>query len=85
MIKIKVIGFFQEYVGRKKFSFSINQKTTVQELLERLSPELRKYIEENLENSIILINGVSIFNLNNLDTVLKDEDEIIIMPVVGGG
>ena len=85
MIKIKVIGFFREYVGRKYFSFFINQKITVRELLGKLSPELKKYIEENLDNSIILVNDVSIFNLNSLDTVLKDEDEISIMPVVGGG
>ena len=85
MIKIKVIGFFREYVGRKDFSFFINQKITVRKLLEKLSPELRKYIEENLDNSIILVNDVSILNLSSLDTILKDGDEIAIMPVVGGG
>lgn len=85
MICVTVVGFFQEYTGKKHFSLFFDRDITVRELLEELSPNLRKYIEKYLKNTIIFVNGKSIFNLNELDTIIEDGDNISIMPVVGGG
>ena len=86
MIEIIILGFFQDYVGRKKIQLKkLEKHITVREILQQISPELKEYIEKHPENSIILINGVSIYNLRGLETKVRDEDKISIMPVVGGG
>jgi MoaD family protein len=86
MIEITILGFFQDYIGKKHIAIDKPERpVTIREILETLSTELKKYIEKHPEHSIILVNGKSIYNLKNLDTEIKDGDKISIMPVVGGG
>jgi molybdopterin converting factor small subunit len=85
MIEIIVLGFFQDYVGQKNVRMNIERPTTIRDILKKISEELYEYIENHPENSIILVNGKSINNLKGLDTIVRDEDRISIMPVVGGG
>jgi MoaD family protein len=66
---------------------------TVKELIEKLSgssPDLKPNLVggegENVRpNSLVLVNGREISVLNGLDTVLKDDDEVVFIPVVHGG
>jgi molybdopterin converting factor small subunit len=46
-----------------------------------IDPEL----EDPRPNTLILINGKEISVLNGLETMLKDEDEIIFIPVLHAG
>ncbi len=85
MIEVTVLGFFQDYVGKKNIVLKIDRPTTIRELLQHISTELKEYIETHPENSIILVNGVSIYNLKGLDTRIRKGDKVSIMPVVGGG
>lgn len=85
MIDIIILGFFQNYVGKKEITLKIDRPITIKEILNKLSSELMEYIEKHPENSIILVNGVSINNLKGLLTKVRKGDRVSIMPVVGGG
>ena len=86
MIEITVLGFLQEFVGKKNnLVDNRGRKITVRDALLMLSRELLEYVEGHMENVIILVNGVSISNLKGLETIVGDDDKIAVMPVVGGG
>jgi len=65
----------------------------VGEAMERIIEELpeleRTLVDPELEdpklNTLILLNGREIGVLNRLETVLKDGDEIVFIPVSHGG
>lgn len=85
MIEVRVLGFFQEYTGKNMIEVRYRRGITIEDILRELSPELHKYISEHIENAVILVNGVSINNLDGLATKLRDGDRVALMPVVGGG
>jgi molybdopterin converting factor small subunit len=85
MIEVIVLGFFQEYTGKKNIKLEVDKPIKIRDILNKISKELYEYISRHPENSIILVNGVSINNLKGLDTIVNDEDRVSIMPVVGGG
>ncbi len=85
MIKVRVLGFFQEYTKEGMLEIEYRKGMTIRELIQEISEELYTYISNHIENAVILINGVSINNLNGLETRLKDGDRVALMPVVGGG
>lgn len=85
MIEVRVLGFFQEYTGKGLLELEYRRGITVGEVIKQISDELFDYISNHLENAVILVNGISINNLNGLDTKLTDGDRVALMPVVGGG
>ncbi len=85
MIEVRILGFFQEYTGKGLLELEYRKGITVGEVIKEISNELFDYIRNHIENAVILVNGVSINNLNGLDTKLTDGDRIALMPVVGGG
>ncbi|MEM1565933.1 MAG: MoaD/ThiS family protein [Candidatus Bathyarchaeia archaeon] len=46
-----------------------------------IDPEL----EDPRPNALIIVNGKEISVLNGLETILKDEDEVVFVPVSHGG
>ncbi len=66
---------------------------TVKELIDKISaesPDVERDLVaiegENLRpNSLVLVNGREISVLDGLNTVLKDNDEVVFIPVVHGG
>jgi molybdopterin converting factor small subunit len=66
---------------------------TVKELIDRISassPSLKQSLiggegGKVRPNSLVLVNGREISVLNGLDTILKDDDEVVFIPVVHGG
>jgi len=85
MIEVRILGFFQEYTAKGLIKLEYRKGITVGEVIKQISNELFDYINNHIENAVILVNGVSINNLNGLDTKLTDGDRVALMPVVGGG
>lgn len=89
-MKVKFFAYLRDYTKTKEIE--VKNCETVRELLKRLSEiyggKFAKEVfeGENLSSRIIvLVNGRNIVHLENLDTKLKDEDEISLFPVVAGG
>ena len=93
-VKIRTILDFTKIFGQRQFELSLADGSTVGHLLAELTntwgDELASRLFEPdgsklLTHIGLMVNGRSISLLQNMETVLHDEDEILIFPPVGGG
>ncbi len=93
VVTVKFIGAFRNFACKDKLLLKIEEYATVKDIVKEIAekmPKLEKVLIDNeLEdprpNALILINGKEISVLNGLETTLKDEDEIVFIPVIHGG
>jgi molybdopterin synthase sulfur carrier subunit len=85
---------FTRIFGQRQFEVSLSAGSTIGNFLEELThtwgDELatRLFAQDRsklLPHIGLMVNGRSIRLLQNMETVLQDEDEILILPPVGGG
>jgi len=76
VVKIKLIGWIADLAKFKEKEVKIDSFTRVKDLLN-----IEKIDEIDEERIIVLINGKPA----TLETEVKDSDQIVVMPVVGGG
>jgi molybdopterin synthase sulfur carrier subunit len=81
-------------LGKREVELSLPENGTLQELLvtmldtwgdELASRLFKPNTTIPLPHIRLMVNGQDIAFLNGMDTVLKDGDEILILPPVGGG
>jgi molybdopterin synthase sulfur carrier subunit len=89
-MKVKFFAFIRDYTKTKEINAACSG--TLYELLLQLCDRYGSNFERKIFNGkaisneiIILINGRNIVHLQGIDTVLCNEDEISIFPVVAGG
>jgi molybdopterin synthase sulfur carrier subunit len=93
-VKVRTILEFTKVFGRSRFEVTLAVGSTVGDLLEKLTStfgeELAAQLFEPDRSRLLphiglMVNGRSIGLLNSMETVLHDNDEILILPPVGGG
>ena len=93
-VKVRTILEFTKIFGQGRFEVSLAEGSTVGHFLAELTntwgDELANRLFEPdgsklLSHIGLMVNGRSISLLQNMETVLHDEDEILILPPVGGG
>ena len=93
-LKIRTILDLKRILGKREVKISVPENSTLQELLVTMvdtwGEELRSQLFEPntttpLSHIRLMVNGQDIAFLNRLETVLKDGDEILMLPPVGGG
>jgi molybdopterin converting factor small subunit len=72
MVEIKFIGFIAEKMGTREMKVSLKRPLKLKDIVE---------VELSKDRVIVLINQ----NRGTLDSLIKNDDKIIIMPVVSGG
>jgi molybdopterin converting factor small subunit len=84
-VHIKFVGKFHEEFRKEDLWIFFQNGATMKELLEKLERE--KNIKVNLQDSsmVVLVNGRRVEFVGGLDATLRDLDEIVIMPIIGGG
>jgi molybdopterin converting factor small subunit len=84
-VHMKFVGRFHEEFRREDLWIYLQNGATMKEMLERLERE--KSIKVNLQDSgmVVLVNGRRVELVGGLNASLKDNDEIVIMPIIGGG
>jgi molybdopterin converting factor small subunit len=96
MIKVKIhtILTLKKVLGQRELEASIREGSTVQDLLlwminqwgDALSPHLFSPGSDQLLPHIrLLVNGQDIQFLDGTKTVLRDGDELTILPMLTGG
>jgi MoaD family protein len=88
-----------KFIGALRHASGVNtrvldwEECSVKELLCKLtqqSPELGRSLidgdaEDSRPNTLVLVNGREISVLDGLRTILKEDDEVVLIPVVHGG
>ena len=92
-VKVRTILEFTKIFGQGRFEVSLAEGSTVGHFLAELTntwgDELASRLFEPDGSKLLghiglMVNGRSISLLQNMETVLQDEDEILIPPVGGG-
>lgn len=92
-VSLKFIGTLRHASDKSKLVMVICGALSVKELISKLVIELPAFkqsidlqrLEELQSNLLILVNGREISVLNGFETMVKDGDEIVFVPVVHGG
>jgi molybdopterin synthase sulfur carrier subunit len=92
-ITVKFIGAFRSISGKSKLSIRVKDAVPLSKVIKKIIDEQpkikRALIDSELEdprpNTLILVNGKEISVLNGLNTMIKNGDEVIFVPVVHGG
>ena len=92
MSRIKLVTFtgIKQIVGQKQIDMSAK---TVEDLINKLKKEYDPAFSNELFNEEgkvkkvyrIVVNGRNINLLDGFQTILKDEDMVVIMPAIAGG
>lgn len=93
MARVKFFGTLRMLLKLKEISVEVENKITVRKLLEALQGKIKENFLEKLidqdgdiiPGTIILVNKKNIFHLNLLDTIVNDNDEVVIFPPGAGG
>ena len=72
-----------------RFKDAISLKKAIKEIVEKMPRLKRTLVDPDLEdprpNTLILVNGKEISVLKGLETMLKDGDEVVFIPVLHAG
>jgi molybdopterin synthase sulfur carrier subunit len=93
-VKVRLLGVFRWISKKSQITFEMMEPVTVRdvvcELSDHFSPEFRQELmdpelDDPRPNTLILVDGKEISALKGLDTRVKDDNEIILIPVLHGG
>ncbi|MEM3696219.1 MAG: MoaD/ThiS family protein [Candidatus Bathyarchaeia archaeon] len=92
-VNVNFIGAFRTISGRRKIAIKIKGtmplKEVVKKTVEKIPALKQTLIDPELEdprpNALILVNGKEISVLTGLETLVKDGDEIVLVPIIHGG
>ncbi len=92
-VNIKFVGSFRNITNKSKVVLELSKGAKLKEAIKRIIDEFPK-IEKALidpelgdprPNTLIVVNGREISVLKGLETVLKDGDEVVFIPISHGG
>lgn len=92
-VNVKLLGVLRGVSGKNRIWLKL-QKPTVRKMMQKLADSLPKEAKKLLlnpeldylrPNMLILINGKEISVLKGLETEIKEDDEVIVIPVSHGG
>ena len=93
-VKIYTVLALKKILGQRELEVPVPEGSTVKDLLswmmnkwgDEVSPHLFKPGSDSLLPHIrLMVNGRSIEFLNGMDTILRDGDEFLILPLLTGG
>ncbi|MEM2465745.1 MAG: MoaD/ThiS family protein [Candidatus Bathyarchaeia archaeon] len=92
-VNFRFIGSFRNITNKDKVTLELNEGAQLKEAVKRITEEFPKMervlIDPELgdprPNTLIIVNGREISVLKGLETVLKDGDEVVLIPISHGG
>jgi sulfur-carrier protein len=93
-VKIRTILTIKQVLGKGELEFSIPEQSTLSDLVAllvgRWGDELSSLILDPRSHAVLphirfMVNGRDIAFLNRMETVLRDGDEVLMLPPVSGG
>ncbi len=93
-VKVQYLGPIRTALNKREDEIEVSPKTTVYDLLKRLSQTYGKLFESEIfeengknirEELVITVNGKAIGQLEGAQTALKKEDVVTLLPLFAGG
>jgi len=92
-VSVKFIGSFRSLSGKSMLEFRFGGSFPIRDVIKmiveelpRLEPALIDPESENPKtNLLVIVNGREISVLDRFETMIKDGDEVVFVPVVHGG
>jgi len=92
-VTVRFLGVFRSISGKSKLTIKFKDAVLLRETMNRIVeelPELKRALiypelEDPRPNTLVLVNGKEISVLNGLETMLKDGDEVVFVPVLHSG
>lgn len=92
-VSVRFIGSFRSLSGKNKVELSVEGSSPFREVVKMVVEELPRLhwalIDPECEtpktDMLVLVNGKEISVLNSFETMIKDGDEVVFVPVVHGG
>jgi molybdopterin synthase sulfur carrier subunit len=93
VVSVKFVGSFRGISGKDKLALEFGQPVSLTALVKKTVEQLPKLKSSLIDpesgeprrNMLVLVNGREISVLNGMETRVKDEDEVVFVPVVHGG
>ncbi len=94
IVFVRLFTTLREQAGKAKEAIELSSNTAtvkdvLKELVKKYGPEFRDYLfneKEKIRDHLqVLVNGKSVSLLEELNTRLKEGDQVAIVPPVGGG
>jgi len=92
-VKVKFVGSFRSLSGKTRLAVKLENTASFGEVVRKIVEVLPGLQEALIDpefgspkaNMLVLVNGKEISVLNGLETMIKDGDEMVFVPVVHGG
>ncbi len=84
-VRLKFAGDIHKKFGVADLWLSLNNEATVKEILSKLEREKGIKIDLEDTNMVVLVNGRRVEFIGGLNAILKDMDEVVVMPIIAGG
>ena len=92
-VKINFLSLLADITKIKELNISVQDNSTIKEILESLSSKFGKDFERKILDSpnslskyiILGLNGKDVRTLENLNTIVNHQDEILLLPAIAGG
>lgn len=82
---MKFVGEMHKKFGMEDLWLFLPDKATVKDILIKLETERGAKIDLGDPSMVVLVNGRRIDFVGGPNAVLKDMDEIVVMPIIAGG
>jgi molybdopterin synthase sulfur carrier subunit len=90
---VKFIGSFRSISGMDKFALKLADSVPLRNVVKKIVHELPRLkqalidpgLGEPRTSMLVLVNGKEISVLQGLETVIKDGDDVVFVPVLHGG
>ncbi len=92
-LKINFLSLLEDLIGFDSVNILLDENSTVKDMLEKLTQKFGMKFQRNILNStnelnkyiILGINGKDIRSLDNLNTIIGENDDISFLPAIAGG
>ena len=93
-ITVKFVGTLRSILNKREIVEKYPPNTTLKQALYCMAQKFGKTFEEEIVDLgsdrlepflVIMVNGQNAVRLNGLNTILKDNDTVLIMPPITGG
>ncbi len=93
MVTVRFIGSLRNESKRQTLRLQTERSISLRELIDiiaRREPQLKRALIDHEQGdpkprTLILVNAREISALDDLETLIKNEDEVVFVPVVHGG